>query len=302
MSVRVGLGPAGVPAIRQAADRERFVTFVRRAEELGYASVCVGDHLDDRGAPLVLLTAAAFATQRITLASHVLCNELRNPIVLAHEARTVQAMSGGRLELGLGTGWLQRDFAAAGVDMAPFAERLARLEAAVVRIRSTATGADVAAPPIVVGGGGPQMLAAAARLADIVTLNIPLRSGAGLSSNTVASGLREAVELRMQIVRDAAAAAGRDVELHLYVHNVHIGGGWRDDAAAAAAAIGLPVDDYVASPHVLAGDVDQIASTVMARRDELGIGYFSISGSFLDEFAPVVGRLADDISPRATPR
>ena len=290
-AVRVGLGPAGVPAMRRPEDRDRFVTFVRRAEELGYDGLCVGDHLDDRGAPLVLLATAAMATTRLTLATHLLCNELRNAAVLAQDARTLQVVSGGRLELGLGAGWLRQDFAVAGIEMAPFGQRLARLEEAVSRIRELTSTADLT-PPIVLGGGGPQMLAAAARLADIVTLNIPLQSSAGLATNTVARGTRARFEERLGIVRSGAAAVGRAVELHVYVHHVHVGDGWRDEADDEAARLGLRLDEYVASPHVLAGDVDQIASLVVTRRDELGIGYLSVPASVLEAFAPVVARLA----------
>jgi probable F420-dependent oxidoreductase len=290
-AIRVGVGPAGVPAIRSAADTERFVEFARRAERLGFSSICVGDHLDDRGAPLLLLTVAAMRTRRITLAAHVLNNELRNVAVVAQEARTVQAISGGRLELGLGAGWLERDFHRAGIEMAPFSRRLRRLEETVEALRGWLGGSDLPIPRIVLGGGGLSMLAAAARHADIVTINIPLRSGAGLGANTVAQGTRAAFGARVATVRDAAAAAGRAVEIHVYVHDVHVGPGWEPQAVAAAAHIGLAFDDYVASPHVLAGDVATVAATARARRDELGIGYFSIPGSALEAFAPVLERL-----------
>jgi probable F420-dependent oxidoreductase len=292
-SVRVGLGPGGIPAMRRAADRERFVAFVRRAEELGYASVCVGDHLDDRGAPIVLLAAAAMETQRIKLATHVLCNDLRIAAVLAQESRTLQVLSSGRLELGLGTGWLQADFDAAGVEMRPFRDRLARLEATVARIRELAAAPDVDLPPIVLGGGGSAMLAAAARLADIVTVNIPLRSGEGLAANTVASGTRPSFEDRLRIIGDSASTSGRAVALHVYVHAVHAGDRWRDDASEAADRLGLAYDAYVGSPHVLAGDIDELVSTISARRDELDIGYFSVPASSREELAPVVARFAE---------
>ena len=297
--IRVGLGPAGLPAMRGAGDRGRFVDYVRRAEQLGYASICAGDHLDDRGAPLALLAAAAVATDRITLATHVICNEWRNPAVLAQEARTVQVLSDGRLELGLGLGWLERDFETAGLAMAPFATRLDRLRATVERVRATSGARDLAAPTIVLGGGGPSMLRAAAGLADIVTLNIPLRSNAGLAANTVAQGTLTAFTDRLRLVRDAATAAQRDVALHVYVHNVHLGPGWRDEVAEAAGRLGLTEDDYAGSPHVLAGDAEAIAATIRERRDELGIGYLSISGSHLEEFQPVLALVAGSAAPTA---
>ena len=135
------------------------------------------------------------------------------------------------------------------------------------------------------------MLATAARLADIVTLNIPLSSDAGLATNTVTRGTRARFEERLGVVHRAAAAAGRTVELHVYVHHVHLGDGWRDAADEEAARLALTFAEYVASPHVLAGDVDEIASIVLARRDELGLGYFSVPASVLEPFAPVVARL-----------
>jgi probable F420-dependent oxidoreductase len=291
-AIRVGVGPAGIPAIRSAADTDRFVEFAMRAEQLGYSSICVGDHLDDRGAPLVLLTAAAMRTQQITLATHVLNNELRNVAVVAQEARTVQAISGGRLELGLGAGWLERDFHTAGIEMAPFARRLRRLEEMVEALRGRLGGSDLPVPRIVLGGGGPAMLAAAARHADIVTINIPLRSGSRLAANTVAQGTRAAFGARVAAVRDAAVAAGRAVDIHVYVHDVHTGPDWEPQAAAAAARVGLAFDEYLTSPHVLAGDIAELAGTVCARRADLGIGYFSIPGSALEAFAPVLERLS----------
>ena len=288
MRVRIGLGPAGLPSLKQSGDGGRFVDFVQQAEHLGYASICVGDHLDDRGAPLALLAAAAVVTDRITLAAHVLCNELRNPTVLAHEARSVQVLSRGRLELGLGVGWLERDFDAAGIAMAPFAERLDRVRSTADQVRSLGGARDLAAPTIVMGGGGTKMLTVAAQVADIVTLNIPLRSRAGLAANTVAQGQRAAFDDRLRLVRAVASAAGRTVGLHVYVHHVHGGPEWSDEVEAAAASLHLSADDYVASPHVLAGDHDEIVATIEARRAELGIDYLSIPGTFLDALAPVL--------------
>jgi len=79
--LRVGLGPAGIPPLRAEGDGATVIRFMRRAEELGYAALSVGDHLDGRAAPMALLAAAASVTDRITLAAHVLCNEFRNPVI-----------------------------------------------------------------------------------------------------------------------------------------------------------------------------------------------------------------------------
>jgi len=287
--LRVGVGPAGIPPLSAEGDGARAIRFTRRAEELGYAALCVGDHLDGRGAPIALLAAAASVTDRITLAAHVLCNEFRNPVVLAQEARTVQLISSGRLELGLGTGWLEKDFAAAGVAMSGFGERLRRLERTVAVMRSGAVSSTV---PLVLGGGGRQMLTAAARLADIVSVNIPLGRPRTVKQVGIGQGVREAFESRLTVVRESARAAGRSVSLHVYVHEVHLGPHWRDSATAGAARNGLSLEDYVTSPHVLAGDHAQIAETVLDREARYGLHYFSIPGSALEEFGEVLHVLA----------
>ena len=118
---------------------------------------------------------------------------------------------------------MARDFDEAGVEMAPFGERLDRVADTVERVRRIMGVEGLTPPTVTVGGGGPRMLAFAARIADIVTINIPLRSDAGLASNTVALGTVAAFEDRVARVRRAASDAGRQVELHAYVHHVHIG-------------------------------------------------------------------------------
>jgi probable F420-dependent oxidoreductase len=238
---------------------------------------------------MALLAAAAAVTSRITLAAHVLCNEFRNPVVLAQEARTVQLISGERLELGLGAGWLEKDFAAAGIALAGFADRLGRIEHTVAVLRSGTVGPTV---PLVLGGGGPRMLRAAARLADIVTLNIPLGRPKAVSEIGIAGGVKEAFESRLAVVRETALAEGRSVSLHVYVHDVHLGPRWRTSAAAAAARNGLTLEDYLASPHVLAGDQAQVVKTVLHRQAQYGLRYFSIPGSAMEEFSGVLRSLA----------
>jgi probable F420-dependent oxidoreductase len=288
-AIEVGVGPAGVPFLERAGDGTAFVDFAQRAESLGYASICVGDHLDGRGGPFTSLAVAACATNRLRLAVHVLCAELRNPAVVVQEVRSLQIISSGRVELGLGAGWMQRDFDEAGIARAPFGERLGRLEALAYAVRAAFDGGPVPAPRLVIGGGGPRMLAAAARLADIVTINIPLLGASGVAANTVASGTRALVEERLDIVRERAGA--RDIGLHLYVHEVHVGADWRDFAQRRAQALGMSFGDYTESPHVLVGDVGQLVATVEQRRDELGLAYFSIPGRAMDDFAPVLRSL-----------
>ncbi|HEV8298566.1 MAG TPA: LLM class flavin-dependent oxidoreductase [Acidimicrobiales bacterium] len=286
--IEVGVGPAGVPQVARAGHGPAFIEFIRRVEALGYRSICFGDHLDTRCGPFSALATAAAVTSRLTVAVHVMSVALRNPAVVAQELRSIQVLSDGRVEIGLGLGWLHRDFADAGVAMTSFDERLDRLDTTVATIRESFRAGAVPTPTIVIGGGGPKMLATAARLADIVTINIPLAAGGGLAGNTVASGTRELVVERLRIARSSAHAAGRNVRLHLYVHEVHVGADWREVAEGRASTLGMTVDDYLDSPHVLVGDNARIASVLEQRREELGISYVSIPGTALDAFAAVL--------------
>ena len=198
----------------------------------------------------------------------------------------MMSLSDGRFELGLGVGWMRADFEKAGIPFGSFHDRIANLEATVAAIRS-----DDGAPRIIIGGG-PKMLAAAARLADVVTFNIPLGRPGAIGEIGIAQAVTSEFEQRVETVRESANAAGRTVEHHIYVHAVHLGPGWRDDAERAAGDIGLDVDDYLDSPHVLAGDAERIADTMRARHAAYGIGYVSVPGQHVDSFAPVLAVLA----------
>ena len=163
----------------------------RRIEDLGYSTMLVPDHLGDQLAPLPALAVAAAVTTRLRVGSFVLSNDFRHPVLLAKEAATVDLLSGGRLELGLGAGWRREEYEAAGLDFDPGALRLARLEESVAVLRGLWSGrpfrfagdhyrveelqgrplpAQAGGPPLFLGGGGPRLLALAGRVADIVGL------------------------------------------------------------------------------------------------------------------------------------
>ncbi len=202
-----------------AGTREEWVAKARRVEELGYSTLCVPDHFDDQLAPMPALTAAAAATTNLRVGTLVLDNDYRHPILTAKEAATVDLLSGGRLELGLGAGWLRSDYEQSGIALDPPSVRIDRLEEALAVVKGLLAGGKFSfcgrhytvtnhpgtplsvqrpRPPILVGGGGRRILALAGREADIVSVNFDLSSGAigtHLGATATAGATAEKVRL-----------------------------------------------------------------------------------------------------------
>jgi probable F420-dependent oxidoreductase len=284
---------------------------VRRIEALGYAVVNHGDHIGFMG-PISALAAAATATSTLRVGSSLFCNDYRHPLLLAQEAATIDALSAGRFEFGLGAGWQQHDYDAMGLPMEGPAVRIDRLAEAVAIAKRYFAGErfsftgrfyrvdDAIAlprvvqsprPPIVLGGGGRRMLTLAAAEADIVTLNITLRTG-DMVADRSASGSVSQFRERVALVRDVAGDRFDDVELGIYVHVCRVGHDASAGVAEAAAAMGMDPDAAVESPHVLVGTPSEVAAKLRHLRDEYSLSYFSIDNDAVEAFAPVVERLA----------
>ena len=289
-TIRFCLGPAGLPLTRSRSDAAEFIDYCHRVEDAGFYCIGFGDHIDDRPAPVAAIAAAAAHTSTLRVGVLVMCNEFRNPALIAQEARTLQVLSEGRVEFGLGVGWMARDFATAAIEPRPFAERLDRLRVTVAAVRAAfAPEHDLVCPPLVIGGGGPKMLKAAAELADIVTINIPLRAGVSVAANTVAKiGEEHEVRNRIQLVRLTNPAA----ELQVNIHDVYVGDDWQTFARRRANDIGMTEDSFLRSPHVLVGSVPIVVDTLRERAETLGASYWSMTGAALDMMRPVVAALA----------
>jgi len=290
----------------RAADPTTVAGDARRAEELGFDVVVVGDHIgsDDWG-PLLCLAAAASATSTIRLGTLVLNASLQHPLQLAREVATLDQLSGGRVELGLGAGHTPAEFAASGVAFEPAATRKRRLAELIELMRALLDGETVdhrgehfeltgaqtgpaaqAHLPILVGGSGAGLLAHAACHADIVGL-------AGLG-RTLPDGHRHVarfgvddVDHDVSIVRRAAEGAGRDPELNVLLQAVDV----TDDRQAAAAAMvdrieGLSIADALATPFLALGSHEQIAEHLVAAAHRWGIGYVVVREA--ESFAPVI--------------
>jgi probable F420-dependent oxidoreductase len=288
-----------------------FPAFVRRAEALGYDAIYVTDHIGQQLAPIAALATAAALTTRPRIGGYVFANDFRHPLVLAREAAALDHLSGGRLDFGLGAGWMRSDYRKLGLAYDRPGLRISRMEEALGLIKrllsgETVThegrfyhlvGARVGPPPvqrphprIMIGGGGPRLLRLAAREADIV----------GFAPQMTATGrpmLRQATESalaeRLEIVRRAAGPRFDDLELNVFVADAGVVGGAQPLPRSLAALLKSTAPALVGgSPYVLFGTLDQIRARVLRRRERLGINSYGIPARAMESLAPVVESLS----------
>ena len=284
-------------------------------EELGYDTLLISDHLVEVLAPLPALVAVAEATTRLRVGTFVLNNDLRHPVVLAREAATVDLLSEGRLELGLGAGHMRSEYEEAGIAFDDDAIRVQRLREAVLIVRGLLSGERVSFegrhyrvsghlghpppvqrphPPLLVGGHGRGTLTLAATQADIVGF-AGIRHRAGGTEVDISGFRPEAVAQRVELVRAAAGPRLDRLELNALVQAVVTD----DDARAAAEKLrqtapviaALSVDDILECPFILVGSTDELVDELVRRRQALGISYYVVFAPAMEAMAPVVQRL-----------
>lgn len=284
----------------------------RRCESLGYSTLFIPDHLDDQYSPLVALTVAAEATESLAVGTLVLDNDFRHPLLVAKEAATLDLLSEGRLELGLGAGWMQTDYDESGIAYDPPGVRVDRLEEALEVIRRLFTEELVTyagehyqltaahglprphrpgGPKVLVGGGSRRVLSLAARTADIVGINPRLAAGR-IDGSVIATTTPAAYAERIGWVREAAGERFDAIELQSLVFAAQIGRPQAVVAEELAGIFGYPPGDVAASAVTLLGTEDEIVETLQRRREELGFSYWVLHEAELESFAPVVARLA----------
>ena len=291
-----------------------------RIEALGYSTVAISDHFTQGWAmePLVTLAAAAGETKGLRLLTMVLGNDYRHPVLVHKAAATIDVISGGRVELGLGAGWMRSEYEAAGMVYESPRTRRERLEEAIAVIRGLfgpapldfdgkhyrISGLDGLPkpvqkphPPIAVGGGGQRMLELAGRVADIAGVYANLGRGT-LDVHPVLDMSPERLIDKVQFVRDGARSAGRDaadIELELSLllcRVVRSAGDAQGVLDRAAASWGVPLQTVRESPAVLVGTVGQCTEFLVERRERYGFSYIHV-GSDFENAAEVVARLAD---------
>jgi probable F420-dependent oxidoreductase len=295
-----------------AGDAAAWVALSRKAESLGYSTLTMPDHFGDQLAPVPALMAAAAATETLRVGALVWDNDYRHPVVLAKELATIDVLSGGRLEIGLGAGWLASDYQQSGIPydsnkvrVDRFAEGLAIIKAAlsgdafsfvgehytVTDFTGTPRPLQLPHPPILVGGGGKRVLSIAATEADIVGINGTLAVGVA-GPEAIASMTAEAVDRKVEIVRAAAGQRLADVEFNIRAFMVRV----TDDRQAVVEQVaGFVQADpalVVESPFALIGSPAQIIDDLLRRRERWGFTYVIVGEDDIESFAPVVAELA----------
>jgi probable F420-dependent oxidoreductase len=297
---------------RTAASASEWAAKARRTEELGYAVLQVSDHFGPRVATVPALQAAAHATTTIRLGSFVFDNDYRHPALLQQEVATLDLLTDGRVEFGIGAGGDRLEYEQTGITFDPPDIRVARLAEALSVIKGLfgssptdpftftgtyyqiheLTGGPTAVqrphPPFVIGGGGKRILELAAREADIV----------GVTFWRHPDGTPNAVSLSADVtakqiawVREAAGERFKDLELNMLIQQVEV----TDDRMLAAETLAaewqVPPAVVLESPHALMGSMPELVAQLQERRDRFGFSYITVHEPFMEAFAPVVQQL-----------
>jgi len=297
----------------------------KKIEALGYSALHLADHILGPGpaiastnhpvqelAAVPAIMMAAEATTRLRVGCRVFCIDYRQPAMLAKEAATIDLLSDGRLELGLGAGWLRAEYEATGIrfDTAPV--RIARLAETVGALKALMGGSEVSIdgkdvrlhgfagrpapvqkphPPIMIGGGGRRVLSLAGREAQIVSFNFNNRSGV-IGPDGIRNSTADETEKKVAWVREAAGTRFDALELEIGAYFTFVTDQPKGIASGMAGAFGLTPDEMMRHPHALFGTPDAICEELERRRDAYGISYVTVPDTALDAFAPIVARLS----------
>jgi probable F420-dependent oxidoreductase len=297
--------------------RQDWTELAKRTEALGFDTLLVPDHI---GYPLwaygPALTAAALATTTLRVCPFVLDNDFRHPAFVAAEAATIDQLSGGRFELGLGAGWDLADYQRTGIPFDPPGERVGRLEESVRIIKELFGNEPVTFngqhyqitalegqpkpvqqphPPLLIGGAGRRMLALAAREADIVSVIMKARREGGLDA---ADGSAAAFDGKIAWLREQAGERFERIEINALIQRIVVTDHPADAFETAASDYGLGgPDEGRSTPLALIGSIDQIIETIEQRRERWGISYLVVRSSYLDvdvlnDLSRIIARLA----------
>ena len=284
----------------------------RKAEDLGYSALLMPDHFGDQLSPVPALAAAAAVTESLRVGTLVFANDFRHPAELAKETATLDLLSDGRLEVGVGAGWMTEDYTWTGITHDRPGLRIDRMIESIQVLRGrwgdeafsfagdhyTITEMNglpkpvqSGGPPIIVGGGAKRVLSTAARLADIVGVNPNVGEGK-VGPEAIASMSADATDEKLGWVRDAAGARFDDIEISILKFVTIVTDDRGTVAGKVGGAMGMDASTLLASPHTMVGSAEQIADELTEQRERWQGSYVTVQSDALEAFAPVVAALA----------
>ena len=282
----------------------------RRTEAAGYEVLTMPDHFTDQLAPVPALMAAASATTTLRVGALVFDNDYKHPVVLAKELATIDLLSDGRLDIGLGAGWMISDYEEAGMPYDSPKVRIDRFIEGVAVIRGAmAEGAFSfsgdhytitnyngqpkpiqARPPLLIGGGGKRVLSYAAREADIIGINGTLTAGV-VGPEALSTMTAESVDEKVAIVAAAGAHRINDIEMNIRTFFVKVTNDRAKTVEGISSMFGVDADMINNSPFALIGSVEEFIEQLLERRERWGLSYTIVNAENIDECAPIVAAL-----------
>ncbi len=296
--------------LARASSRKEWLEKVRKAQDLGYTTIFMPDHFHEQLAPLPALVAVA-ENSNVRIGTLVLDNDYKHPVVLAKELATMDLLSEGRLEVGIGAGWLRTDYEQSGIPYDPPAVRVERFEEGLKVLKGafadgpftfegkhyTITNYDGQPKPvqkpypsILIGAGGKRMLTIAAREADIIGINPNLRAGE-VSTEVGRDGIAERADRKMAWIKQAAGARLDEIEFNSLVYIGIITENRLEQAGNFAGMFGLTAEEALEVPNALVGTIDEICDDLVARRERWQLSYYVFGEGVAEALAPVVERM-----------
>jgi len=300
-------------------DGRAWLDFARQVEDGGVDVLMLRDHFSadafgQQLAPFSGLAAAAAVTTQLRLGTIVLSNDFRHPAIMAHEAATLHLVSGGRFELGIGAGWYQPEYDAAGIAFDAAGQRITRLDESLTIVKGLLAGTPVhyqgdfyridgldldvlptprpSSPRLLVGAGGRRMLRLAARHADIVgVLPAPIQSST--DSDNPIDRLPAAFDAKLGVIREAAGDRFENIEINAFGTFVITGKRRAEtqELILQRGWTGIDVEAVWQMPTIFIGSLDQIRADLRARRERFGLSYLIVGEDSLPSLVKIIAGL-----------